>query len=120
MFPARAEYRLTLRAENADQRLTGKGIALGCVGAGRQRQFDVKRAALRSAKTLANALSVTPNEAERYGILLNLDGQRRTAFELLSYPNLGMAELTRIWPQLGTLEGKVAAPMRIATEVAVS
>ena len=86
MFTSRAEYRLTLRADNADQRLTGKGIAIGCVGTARQRLFETKMAALKSARALADSLSITPNEAEKHGLALNRDGQRRTAFELLSYP----------------------------------
>src|SRR5690348_3690625 len=77
MFTSRAEYRLTLRADNADQRLTGKGIAIGCVGSVRQRQFEAKLAALRTARALADSLSITPNEADKHGISLNKDGQRR-------------------------------------------
>src|SRR4029079_10552741 len=99
MFTSRSEYRLTLRADNADQRLTGKGIAIRCIGQVRQRQFQTKIAALQAARALADTLSITPNEAEKHGISLNRDGQRRTAFELLSYPSLGVAEVVRIWPQ---------------------
>ena len=84
MFTSRAEYRLMLRADNADQRLTAKGIAIGCVGGVRQRQFEAKLTALQAARALADSLSITPNEAEKHGISLNHDGQRRTAFELLS------------------------------------
>ena len=88
MFTSRAEYRLTLRADNADQRLTPKGIAIGCVGPERARQFGAKLGNLEKARALAGSLSVTPTEAARHGIALKLDGQRRTAFELLSYPTL--------------------------------
>src|SRR3954447_15802899 len=94
MFTSRAEYRLKLRADNADQRLTAKGIAIGCVGSIRQRQFGAKLAALQAARALADSLSITPNEAGKHGISLNRDGQRRTAFELLSYPTLGLSDVT--------------------------
>jgi tRNA uridine 5-carboxymethylaminomethyl modification enzyme len=119
MFTSRAEYRLTLRADNADQRLTGKGIALGCVGSARQRQFQAKMSALEAARTLADSLSVTPNEARRHGIALNQDGQRRTAFELLSYPTLGISEIARIWPQFASLDGKIAEQLEIDAKYAV-
>src|SRR5881398_2260179 len=97
MFTSRAEYRLTLRADNADQRLTDKGIALGCVGQARSERHRDKMAALAAAKALAKSLTMTPNEADRYGLMLNKDGQRRSAFELLSHPNIGTAELATIW-----------------------
>jgi tRNA uridine 5-carboxymethylaminomethyl modification enzyme len=119
MFTSRAEYRLTLRADNADQRLTGQGIAIGCVGAERAARHRAKMADLESARTLARSVSVTPTEAERRGIALNHDGQRRTAFELLAYPNLGMAEVTRIWPQLGGLAPAIAAQLEIDAKYAV-
>src|SRR5437660_4562875 len=86
MFTSRAEYRLTLRADNADQRLTDKGIALGCVGETRRRRHAQKMAELAEIRDFARSVSLTPSEAERYGLALKKDGQRRTAFELLSYP----------------------------------
>jgi tRNA uridine 5-carboxymethylaminomethyl modification enzyme len=119
MFTSRAEYRLTLRADNADQRLTGKGIAIGCVSGARRQQFEAKIAALQAARALAHSLAITPNEAEKHGILLNRDGQRRTAFELLSYPNLGLAEVRRIWPQLGELAAKIAEQVEIDAKYTV-
>jgi tRNA uridine 5-carboxymethylaminomethyl modification enzyme len=119
MFTSRAEYRLTLRADNADQRLTGKGIAIGCVGSARRSQFQAKMSALEAARTLADSLSVTPNEARRRGIALNQDGQRRTAFELLSYPTLGISEIARIWPQFASLDGKIAEQLEIDAKYAV-
>ncbi len=119
MFTSRAEYRLTLRADNADQRLTAKGIAIGCVGPQRQQQFQAKMAALDEARALADSLSITPNEAQRHGLALNRDGQRRTAFELMSYPNLGFADAARIWPELTRFDGKIAEQIEIDAKYAV-
>src|SRR6476646_5038073 len=93
MFTSRAEYRLTLRADNADQRLTDKGIALGCVGQARSRRHAAKMVALGAAKALAKSLTMTPNEAARHGLALNRDGHRRSAFELLAYPEIGWEEI---------------------------
>ena len=108
MFTSRAEYRLHLRADNADQRLTAKGIVLGCVGSKRAGLFGLKSAALKEARSFANAATLTPNEAEAGGLALNKDGQRRSAFELLSYPHIGIADLAKFWPQLGELPAKIA------------
>jgi tRNA uridine 5-carboxymethylaminomethyl modification enzyme len=113
MFTSRAEYRLTLRADNADQRLTGRGISLGCVGSERCHRHRRKMAALAAARELAVSLSLTPNEAQRHGLMLNKDGQRRSAFELLSHPNTDIAQLARIWPRLGELPGKIAEQLEI-------
>ncbi|HEX3948978.1 MAG TPA: FAD-dependent oxidoreductase, partial [Steroidobacteraceae bacterium] len=113
MFTSRAEYRLTLRADNADQRLTDKGIALGCVGSARSVPHRAKMAKLVAAQSMARGLSVTPNEAERHGVMLRKDGQRRSAFELLAYPDMGVADLARIWPSLGSLEPKIAEQLEI-------
>ncbi len=113
MFTSRAEYRLTLRADNADQRLTDKGIAIGCVGAGRAAHHRDKMAALRAAKALAMSLSVTPNEAARYGLSLNHDGHRRSAFELLSYPEIGWHDVAAIWPELSVVDPAIAIHLEI-------
>src|SRR4051812_29673213 len=88
MFTSRAEYRLTLRADNADQRLTGRGLAIGCVGPARAEHHRRKMAGLDAARTLARSVSVTPTEAQRHGVAVNRDGQRRSAFDLLAYPHL--------------------------------
>jgi tRNA uridine 5-carboxymethylaminomethyl modification enzyme len=113
MFTSRAEYRLTLRADNADQRLTGRGIALGCVGRLRGDHYRAKATALDAARMMAGALTLTPNEAARSGLALRKDGQRRSAFELLSYPQIGIGELARIWPAFGELDVKVATQLEI-------
>ncbi|MGN6412192.1 MAG: tRNA uridine-5-carboxymethylaminomethyl(34) synthesis enzyme MnmG [Nitrobacter sp.] len=113
MFTSRAEYRLTLRADNADQRLTDKGIAMGCVGAGRAARHRAKMAALEAAKALATSLSVTPNEAAGYGLSLNRDGHRRSAFELLSYAEIGWGKVTAIWPELSAVDPTIAVHLEI-------
>ena len=119
MFTSRAEYRLTLRADNADQRLTGKGMAIGCVGPERAHLHQAKMAALKDARTLAETLSVTPNEAARHGLELRRDGQRRTAFDLLSYPDIGVTDIARIWPAFGRLDRKIAEQLEIDAKYAV-
>ncbi|MEX2033994.1 MAG: tRNA uridine-5-carboxymethylaminomethyl(34) synthesis enzyme MnmG, partial [Xanthobacteraceae bacterium] len=83
------------------------------------RQFQAKMSALEAARALADSLSVTPNEARRQGVALNHDGQRRTAFELLSYPTLGISEIARIWPQFASLDGKIAEQLEIDAKYAV-
>jgi tRNA uridine 5-carboxymethylaminomethyl modification enzyme len=113
MFTSRAEYRLTLRADNADQRLTDKGIALGCVGRARSLRHGVKMAALDGAKALTKSLTLTPNEAARHGLALNKDGQRRSAFELLAYPEIGWAEVGVIWPELSAIDPAIAVHLEI-------
>jgi tRNA uridine 5-carboxymethylaminomethyl modification enzyme len=113
MFTSRAEYRLTLRADNADQRLTDKGIALGCVGPARIVRHQTKMAALEAAKSLAKSLSLTPNEAAKHGLVLNKDGQRRSAFELLAYPEVGWTEVRAIWPELSAIDPGIATHLEI-------
>jgi tRNA uridine 5-carboxymethylaminomethyl modification enzyme len=113
MFTSRAEYRLTLRADNADQRLTNKGIALGCVGQARSLRHREKMAALEAAKSLAKSLAITPNEAAKYGLALNRDGHRRSAFELLAYPEVEWASLRGIWPELSAIDPTIAMHLEI-------
>jgi tRNA uridine 5-carboxymethylaminomethyl modification enzyme len=113
MFTSRAEYRLTLRADNADQRLTDKGAALGCVGSLRSQHHRAKMDALNGAKALAKSLAITPNEAAKHGLALNKDGQRRSAFELLAYPDIGWEQVRAIWPELGAFDAGIAAHLEI-------
>lgn len=113
MFTSRAEYRLTLRADNADQRLTEKGIALGCVGSARTRHHRAKMDALNAARTLSKSLTITPNEAIKHGLSLNRDGQRRSAFELMAYPEIGWCQVRAIWPELAAIDPVIATHLEI-------
>ena len=113
MFTSRAEYRLMLRADNADERLTPRGIAFGCVGSERQAVFARKSAALAAARAVANSLSATPNALKKYGLSINQDGVRRSAFELLAYPGVKVADLQGLWPELGNLPAELAERLEI-------
>ena len=113
MFTSRAEYRLRLRADNADQRLTPIGLELGCVGAARQQVFRAKADALADGRRLLDRLALTPNEAARHGLDINKDGRRRTAFELLAFPGVGFERLRAIWPELGRVQPGIAAQLEV-------
>jgi tRNA uridine 5-carboxymethylaminomethyl modification enzyme len=113
MFTSRAEYRLTLRADNADQRLTDKAIALGCCSPDRRTFHMKKTATLRDAKELICSLSATPNELAKMGISVNQDGIRRTAHDLLSYPDMSYARLAGLWPELSKFEPKIIEQLEI-------
>jgi tRNA uridine 5-carboxymethylaminomethyl modification enzyme len=119
MFTSRAEYRLQLRADNADQRLTDKGIAIGCVESQRTKFHREKMSALDDARVFARAVSLTPKEAEKYGLSLNKDGQRRSAFELLSYPEISISQLAKIWPRFAALDLKIAEQIEFDAKYAV-
>ena len=104
MFTSRAEYRLTLRADNADQRLTPLGIDIGCVGRARGAAFAAKSERLDEGAALLRSLTLTPDEAAKHGLTINRDGRKRSAFELLSYPDVDVARLASIWPEIGKLD----------------
>lgn len=113
MFTSRAEYRLWLRADNADQRLTGRGIEVGCIGSERQRAWAQKAEALDAARTLVNTLQATPNELVKQGVSVNQDGIRRSVAALLGYPHVKWEQLTALWPQLGQVSPAIREQIEI-------
>ncbi len=119
MFTSRAEYRLSLRADNADQRLTEWGAALGCVGVERRQAFTAKAAAISRARGLLESLTLTPNEAGKHGLKVNCDGTRRTAFELLALPGVSIGSLRSVWPELSGIAPKDAGQIEIDAKYAV-
>ena len=119
MFTSRAEYRLMLRADNADQRLTPFGIAAGCVGKTRQRVYEVKAERLKAGEEVLRNLTLTPNEAAKMGLSINRDGRKRSAFDLLSYPDIDIPRLAEIWPEIGALDAAIASQLSIDARYAV-
>ncbi len=113
MFTSRAEYRLSLRADNADQRLTPLGERVGCVGRERAEMFHVKQSSLENGRAQLEALSVTPKEALNAGLKLNQDGRRRTAFELLGYKDVSLEVIRSIWPETGQIPEKTLHQLSI-------
>ena len=104
MFSSRAEYRLRLRPDNGDRRLTARGIEAGCVGGERAHRFAAKSATLSRAEGLLDSLDATPDALRRHGIAANRDGRRRSARELIGYPDVTLGRLAEFWPSLAALE----------------
>ncbi|MDG5495833.1 tRNA uridine-5-carboxymethylaminomethyl(34) synthesis enzyme MnmG [Niveispirillum sp. BGYR6] len=113
MFTSRAEYRLLLRADNADQRLTDRGLSIGVVGVERATHWAEKKQALAEARALVTGLSATPNELEKHGLHINKDGVRRTALDLLRYPEIDFPRLCQVWPELNSLSPDIAEQVEI-------
>lgn len=107
MFTSRAEYRLSLRADNADLRLTQKGIDLGLVGSQRKQSSEQRRTSIESARHLAETLTLTPSEGVKRGLRINQDGHRRSALELMAVPDIGYDGVARIWPEFSALTADV-------------
>nr|WP_234644125.1 tRNA uridine-5-carboxymethylaminomethyl(34) synthesis enzyme MnmG [Allorhizobium ampelinum] len=119
MFTSRAEFRLSLRADNADMRLTPIGIALGCIASDQEKRFKDYRHQIDDTINMLETRKLTPNEAAAVGIPVNQDGRRRTALELLAYPDISIADLSRLWPELAALDSKVAEAVEIHATYAV-
>ena len=113
MFTSRAEYRLLLRADNADLRLTGLGQGWGCVGQERARVFGAKRAQVEAARRLVHSLSAAPAQLARHGIEVARDGRPRTARDLLGHPEIALGRLSSVWPSLAGLAPEVAEQIEI-------
>ncbi|MGV1014355.1 MAG: tRNA uridine-5-carboxymethylaminomethyl(34) synthesis enzyme MnmG [Methyloceanibacter sp.] len=119
MFTSRAEYRLTLRADNADQRLTPLGLTVGCVGQVRSASFAAKQKRLSEGEALLRSLTLTPDQAAKHGLLINRDGRKRSAFELLSYPDIDLARLAAIWSEIGRIDQDIANQLAVDARYAV-
>ena len=119
MFTSRAEYRLTLRADNADQRLTPFGDEIGCVGRERRKAFGEKLAKIEHARAMLMERSLTPDQAGRHGLNLNRDGVRRSAWDLLAYPDVELATLGKVWPELSAIDPTIAEQIKIEASYSV-
>ncbi|HEC90138.1 MAG TPA: tRNA uridine-5-carboxymethylaminomethyl(34) synthesis enzyme MnmG, partial [Alphaproteobacteria bacterium] len=119
MFTSRAEYRLNLRADNADQRLTRKGLNVGVVGSERGRAYGRKSSVLAAGRRRLAALTATSIEAGRAGVRIRRDGVRRSAWELLAYPDVNVARLSVLWPELAAMDKDSARQLEIEARYAV-
>ena len=113
MFTSRAEYRLRLRSDNADQRLTDLGMSVGVVGTARGHVWRQKKSALERARAQAASWSMTPQEAAKHGYKVSGDGKRRSALDLLGFPSITTAKLRNVWPDIATWPDDVRQQIEI-------
>lgn len=113
MFTSRAEYRLSLRSDNADQRLTEKGIECGLVGEVRAEMFHVKQDALEAGRIILKSTQFTPSEAAKHGWRVNQDGQRRSAWEYLAYPDITILDVEAVMPEVSALDARIKTQLGI-------
>jgi len=118
MFTSRAEYRLSLRADNADQRLTPMGLTAGCISSVRAEAFGAKMEALAEGRDAMRSLTLTPNEARKHGIAIRLDGVRRDAQNLLSLPSVDFQTVSDIWPELRRIPATIREQLEIDAQYA--
>jgi tRNA uridine 5-carboxymethylaminomethyl modification enzyme len=119
MFTSRSEYRLTLRADNADQRLTPLGMQVGCISKKRKEIFEHKQKQLQEGFSLVKKINISPNKLENNGIMINHDGKKRTAFDLLSFKNITFSDVNDIWPETEHIKGDIREQIEIESQYAV-
>lgn len=119
MFTSRAEFRLSLRSDNADTRLTPVGLALGIVSSDRRSRFEAKAATLTRYREMLHSLALTPNEAAGVGLAVNQDGVRRSAFQMLAYPDVTFSSIARIWNEFSVVDEQVAELLETEAKYAV-
>ena len=118
MFTSRSEYRLTLRADNADQRLTPLGMEIGCISSKRKTIFKNKLKQLQEGFSLVKKYRISPNKLEKNGIMINHDGKKRSAFDLLSFKNVSFGDVNNIWPETKFIKDDIREQIEIETQYA--